>query len=77
MNFGKRLKEIRKQNGLSQVELAEILGVHNITVSRWESSMSFPSVRILLELISLFNVSSDDLLGLNYCADLEEINLYN
>jgi DNA-binding XRE family transcriptional regulator len=39
MEFGQRLKEVRKHNSLSQVELAKMLGFHSITVSRWERSV--------------------------------------
>lgn len=59
-----RLKEVRKQNGLSQVESAEVLGVHSMTVSRWETSFNYPDIRILAAIATLFDVSSDYLLGI-------------
>ena len=75
MKFGQRLKEVRQQNGLSQVELAEILNVHNITVSRWETSVYYPDARIVADIATLFNVTSDYLLGLNQSTSAEKITV--
>jgi len=65
MDFGQRLKEVRKQHGLSQVELAEILGSHSVTLSRWERSVDYPTILVLARIASLFHVSADYLLGLS------------
>jgi transcriptional regulator with XRE-family HTH domain len=65
MEFGQRLKEVRKQNSLSQVELAKMLGFHSITVSRWERSVDYPGIIVLVQLARLFGVSTDYLLGLS------------
>ena len=46
LEFGERLKHYRKQRGLTQQELADILGVSNKSVSRWESG-SYPDVATL------------------------------
>ena len=64
MKFGEKLKEARRRNGLSQVELADALGVHSMTVSRWELSIRYPDVRYLPAMTRLLHVSSDDLLGI-------------
>lgn len=65
MDFGQKLKNIRKQSGLSQVELAELLDVHWMTISRWETSVFYPDIRILAEIANLFHVTSDFLIGLS------------
>ena len=43
LEFGERLKQYRKARGLTQQELADLLGVSNKSVSRWESG-SYPDV---------------------------------
>lgn len=40
MSFGENLKNVRKQRGVTQEELAEILGVSRQAISKWESEVS-------------------------------------
>lgn len=40
MSFGENLKNVRKQRGVTQEELAEILGVSRQAISKWESGVS-------------------------------------
>ena len=58
----RRLKIIRKQKGLSQSELANILGVSQNTVSQWESGDRSPSISILKQLTTILECSADILL---------------
>ena len=62
LEFGERLKHYRKQRGLTQQELADLLGVSNKSVSRWESG-SYPDVATLGPLARALGVTVDDLLG--------------
>lgn len=62
LEFGERLKRYRKQKGLTQQELADLLGVSNKSVSRWESG-SYPDVATLGPLAKVLGVTVDDLLG--------------
>ena len=62
LEFGERLKQYRKQKGLTQQELADLLGVSNKSVSRWESG-SYPDVATLGPLAKALGVTVDDLLG--------------
>ena len=50
MSFGDRLKVTRKQKGFSQEELAERLDVSRQSVTKWETGISYPEIRTLLEL---------------------------
>lgn len=65
VDFGDRLKELRKRSKLSQEQLAQQLGITKGMISSYETSMRMPSYHILLKISFLFNVSTDYLLGKN------------
>ena len=60
--FGKRLKELRLEMGLSQRKLGEVFNVCNQTISFWESGSREPDLDTLLELAHFFDVSLENLL---------------
>ncbi len=62
--WGKRLKELRKENGLTQVELAELLQTTDDSIYSWEKGRSQPSLEMLCEICEKLDVTSDYLLGL-------------
>lgn len=62
--FNERIKELRKNFGLTQKELGEKIGVTESHVRKWEISESFTSVPKLIRLSEIFDVSTDYLLGL-------------
>lgn len=59
--FAQRLRQYRKDKGMTQQELADKLGVSNKTVSRWESG-SYPDVATLVALARALGVTVDELL---------------
>ena len=63
--LGARIKELRKDFGLSQVELAMRMEVTKQTISNWENGNIQPSVDMLVGLANVFNVTTDYLLGLD------------
>lgn len=63
--FGKRLKELRLERGLSQRALGEVFGVCNQTISFWESGSREPDLDNLLSISKYFGVTVDDLLDEN------------
>ena len=63
MEFHEKLKELRKNRGLTQEELAEALYVSRTAVSKWESGRGYPSIDSLKEISNYFSVSIDDLLS--------------
>ncbi|MBC5626214.1 helix-turn-helix transcriptional regulator [Clostridium sp. NSJ-49] len=69
MEIGKQIKKYRSEMKLSQDELAEKIFVSRQTISNWENNKSYPDVKSLLLLSSLFNVSLDILIK----GDLEEM----
>ena len=62
MSFAENLKQLRKDNQLSQEELAEILEVSRQAVSKWEQGIGYPEVEKLLLLSRKLNVSLDYLM---------------
>lgn len=60
------IAELRaRHNKMTQQQLANELGVHQETVSRWEKDISRINSIHLKKLCLFFNVSADDLLGIN------------
>ena len=62
--FGERLKELRLENGLGQVKLAEDLNVSKGIISLWENGLREPKLSNLITLAQYFQVSIDYLAGL-------------
>ena len=65
MDFGLRLKTLRKQAGLTQKQLAAQLGITKSVVSFYELQSRSPSPEVLAKLAQIFHVSADYLLGLD------------
>lgn len=61
--LAQRLKESRTKKGLSQAEVGNILEVANTTVSGWETDYSEPSIKQLINLANMYNVSVEYLIG--------------
>lgn len=62
MDFGKKLQSLRKNQGLSQEELAEKLSVTRQTISKWELEQSTPELQYISQISELFNVTTDYLI---------------
>lgn len=62
MNFGEKLLKLRKEKGLSQEALAEMIGTTRQAVSKWENDQGFPETEKLMLLSNIFEVSIDFLL---------------
>ena len=62
MKLSDNIKFIRKENNLSQEQLAEQLGVSRQAVSKWESGQSMPDTDKIIQLSQLFHVTTDYLL---------------
>lgn len=61
-NFGEQLKNLRKESGISQSELAEKLGVHLQTVSKWERGIMLPDVGQFGDIAKALDVPLETLL---------------
>ena len=69
--LSQRIKELRLAKKLSQVELANLIGVTKQSVSNWENDNIQPSIDILIKLSEVLSVSTDYLLALESRKYLE------
>ena len=61
--IGTFLKELRKEKGLTQEQLAETLNVSRRTVSRWETGNNMPDLDLLMEIADLYEVDLREMLN--------------
>lgn len=66
LQIGEKLKKLRRGNGITQEQLAEVLGVSCQSISRWELGVCYPDVELLPTLANYFDVTLDDLLGMDH-----------
>jgi len=71
--FGNKILELRTQRNLSQTELAEMLGVTNKAVSKWETGKSKPTTNVIRKLAALFKLDIDALLAMREGGQKMEI----
>ena len=81
MEFHEKLQQLRKQNQLTQEQLAEQLYVSRTAVSKWESGKGYPNIESLKCISKLFSVTIDQLLSSDELIVLAEtenrININN
>lgn len=73
--LNKRIRELRNIRGISQIQLANKLGVTKQSVSNWENDNILPSIEMLVKIANFFEVSTDYLLGLDKKRTLDVENL--
>ena len=61
MTIGERISNFRKKQGITQVKLAELLGVTDKAVSKWERNISFPDISLLPDIAAALCVTVDEL----------------
>lgn len=62
IKIGNFIKELRKEKGLTQEELAEKLNTYRRTISRWETGRNLPDIDVMLELTEFFDVELIELI---------------
>ncbi len=70
--IGNRIRKYRKEKGLNQKQLAELIHVSNGRISNWEQGINRPDADILAELCRVLDVSPSLLLGVTLSS--EELN---
>ncbi len=61
MNIGNKIRELRKQRGITQEQLADSIGISFQAVSKWENNIALPDITLAPVLASYFGVSMDEL----------------
>ncbi len=65
MEFGKRFKKYRLENNMTQVEVANLIGIDQTNISNWENDKTRPEYENLIKLSQIYDVSIDELLGVD------------
>lgn len=60
--LGMMIASLRKENGMTQLDLAEKMGVTDKAVSKWERDLSCPDVNTIPKLAEVFGISVDELM---------------
>ncbi len=60
--LGMMIASLRKEKGMTQLELAELMGVTDKAVSKWERDLSCPDVNTIPKLAEVFGISVDELM---------------
>ena len=73
VKIGKFIAERRRKTSLTQMQLAEKLGITDRAISKWETGKSLPDASIMLRLCDILNISVNDLL----CGEVVTMDNYN
>lgn len=76
INIAENIKRLRKSRDITQEQFAELIGVSNVAVSKWERGETYPDIALLPVIASFFCVSLDELMGYSKNvsdADIEKI----
>lgn len=76
LKTGRFIAQLRKERGLTQQELGELVGVTNKTVSRWENGTTYPDIELLPAMSRLFDIRVGELLGVSDERKDAELNEY-
>lgn len=71
---GSRLREARKKRGLTQTELGELIGVGKSAICCYEKETRNPTLEAVIEMVHVFGVSADYLLGADYLVKTVDRN---
>ncbi len=63
LNFGEKIKQLRKSRDLTQEALADALGISAQSVSKWECAYGYPDITQLPAIANFFGVTIDELLN--------------
>lgn len=65
MSIGTTIKKLRRERDITQEQLAEYLGISSKAISQWECDKTMPDIMQLPLLANIFNVTTDEILGVN------------
>ncbi len=73
VKIGEKIKFLRIKRSLTQEKLSEVLGVSSQAISRWENCTTYPDINMLPSIATYFQVSVDELLGMDEIRNDKEI----
>lgn len=73
--IAEKVKKLREQKGLSQAELARLLGITRSSVNAWEMGISVSSTQYIVDLAGVFDISTDYLLGVDSSSTISVAGL--
>ncbi len=76
MSIGSTIKRLRREQNITQEQLAEYLGITSRAISQWECDRTAPDISQIPALCHIFDISSDVLLGIDIEKSNEEIQKY-
>ena len=76
LQIGNRIRELRKSNGMTQEQLAELIGISFQAVSKWENNIAMPDILLVPTLARIFGVTTDELFAYNLTEMREDIEKY-
>ena len=76
LKIGQNIRKLRTAKGMTQEKLSEYLGVSCQAISKWESGNGYPDIELIPALAGCFNVTADDLLGVDTGRSREVIDDY-
>ena len=71
VDFGNTLKTLRFRENMTQLQLAQKLGLTKSVISAYETGLRLPSYDILINIAKIYNVSTDYLLGLEHKQEID------
>ena len=77
MTIGEKIADLRRENKMTQRDLAEIINVSDKVISKWETCRTLPDVEAMLRLSKTFNVSISDLFECIEKTDTQKAEEYN
>ena len=76
MTIGERIKQLRQEKNITQEQLAEYLNISYQSVSKWEHGSSQPDISLVVPIARFFNVTADELFGLDFTETQAAIDEY-
>lgn len=76
LNFAENFKSLRKEKGITQEKIADILGVSSQSISRWELCICYPDIEMLPSIANYFGVTVDHLLSNDVLSKEKERGLF-
>lgn len=72
MNFGERLRNIREDKDMTQQQVADLIPMNQSNYSKLERNIQQPSLQQLIRIIEIFDITLDELLGIDSSIYLEK-----